>query len=41
MVRKQKEILGDPIELKPYFEALNEEVPYERIRAALTVLSKD
>jgi ATP-dependent DNA helicase RecQ len=41
MVRKQKEILGHPNELKPYFEALNEEVPYERIRAALTVLSKE
>ena len=39
-VKAQKTLLGDPQELKPYFEALNEEVPYERIRIALTLLSR-
>jgi ATP-dependent DNA helicase RecQ len=40
-VKKQKILLGDPNELKPYFEAFNEELSYERIRAALTVLSRN
>jgi len=41
MVRKQKENLGNPNELKPYYEAFEEKIPYERIRAALTVLMKE
>ena len=39
-VKAQKTLLGDPQELKPYFEALNEQIPYERIRIALTLLSR-
>jgi ATP-dependent DNA helicase RecQ len=39
-VKAQKTLLGNPQELKPYFEALNEEVPYERIRIALTLLGR-
>jgi len=39
-VKAQKTLLGDPQELKPYFEALKEQIPYERIRIALTLLSR-
>ena len=39
-IKAQKTLLGDPQELKPYFEALNEQIPYERIRIALTLLSR-
>ena len=39
-IKAQKTLLGDPQELKPYFEALNEEMPYERIRIALTLLGR-
>lgn len=40
-VRKLKDDLGNPSELKPYFEALNETVPYEKIRVALAILNKE
>jgi len=39
-VKAQKTLLGDPQELKPYFEALKEQIPYERIRIAVTLLSR-
>ena len=39
-IKAQKTLLGDPQELKPYYEALNEQIPYERIRIALTLLSR-
>ena len=39
-IKAQKALLGDPQELKPYYEALNEQIPYERIRIALTLLSR-
>jgi len=40
-VKSLKKIYGSSKELKPYHDALNGEVSYEQIRAALTVLSKE
>ncbi len=39
-VKRLKEELGSPNELKPYFESLDEEVPYEQIRVALSILNR-
>lgn len=39
-IERLKNELGDPKELKPYYEGLNEEVSYGTIRVALTILSK-
>ena len=40
-IKKLREELGDPIELKPYFEALEEKVPYGKIRVSLAILNKE
>ena len=40
-IKKLREELGNPNELKPYFEALEEKVPYEKIRVALAILNKE
>ena len=40
-IKKLREELGDPIELKPYFEALEEKVPYGKIRVSLASLNKE
>ena len=40
-VRKAKEILESPSALKPYFEHLNAEVEYFKIRLALTIIDKE
>ena len=39
-IKKLREELGNPNELKPYFEALEENVPYEKLRVALAILNK-
>ena len=39
LVRKAKETLASPAILKPYFDYLNAEVPYFKIRLALTILN--
>ena len=40
-IKKLREELGNPNELKPYFEALEENVPYEKLRVALAILNKE
>ncbi|WP_456376992.1 DNA helicase RecQ [Lutibacter sp.] len=40
-VRKAKETLENPNALKPYFEYLNSEVAYFKIRLALTIIDKE
>jgi len=39
-VREAKETLGNPPELKKYFEYFKEELPYPKIRIALTLIEK-
>lgn len=40
-VRKSKEVLESPNALKPYFEYLNSEIAYFKIRLALTIINKE
>ena len=40
-VRKAKEILENPNALKPYFEYLNLEITYFKIRLALTIIARE
>ncbi len=40
-VRKAKEELGSPSALKPYFEYLNKDIEYFKIRLALTIIDKE
>lgn len=40
-IKKLRGELGNPNELKPYFDALEEKVPYEKIRVALAILNKE
>jgi ATP-dependent DNA helicase RecQ len=39
IVRKAKEALESPVTLKPYFDYLNAEMEYFKIRLALTILN--
>ncbi len=40
-VANAKKVLQEEVALKPYFEFLKEEVPYDQIRVALTILQKE
>ena len=40
-VRKAKDLLESPFALKPYFEYFNAEIPYFKIRLALTIIDTD
>ncbi len=40
-VREARLMLQNKVELKPYFEYLNEEIEYPKIRLALTILEKE
>ncbi len=40
-IRALRPLLDNTMQLKPYYEALNQQVPYEHIRIALTLLARE